>query len=498
MAKPIFERRTSNINKIAALVSGIVFTIGFAEIALRTFHALNPPPTLDAFELGQVENTNRIRILAVGESTTAAIGVGPASNTWPSLLEKKLNDHLKRTGAAEEVAVFNIGRSASNTQFLVTEVENGLEKFNADVVISMMGINDKSIFFREAHPLAKWSHTYRFLYWASVAWSCPACFQIDLSTPHLGDEKVYTGRSREAIERGIKLFEKFKATANTSEESLAAFLKSLSELQREYGEDQHGLNIRVGSDLFSYGRDPQTAARDKSAPKRLLQLSESVLKTSYPHVLLKDEMALEMYCNAKMAQGQNCLEPIKEALKQGARVRAPLLLMATQNSEYKDPVIDKVLAQAGFEFDPSRRSYEATRSSYIKMLRLIEKSDSLWFMMQYPTGLVNGLKGFFVRSYGRDFNSYATSFYDTQDIEKVDPEFESAFASVRFISNRNFVELVNAENQGEYFSDYFGRDQGLDFGHAKLKGNEVIAQNAFDALIANWPEIRARAKRRRQ
>lgn len=98
-----------------------------------------------------------------------------------------------------------------------------------------------------------------------------------------------------------------------------------------------------------------------------------------------------------MALGGNCVEQIKEALQRGARVRAPLLMMATQNPEFKDRVIDKVLSQAGFEFDPNRRSFEATN-----------------------------------------------------------------------------------------------------FGHAKLKGNEVIAQNAFEALIANWPEISARAKRRRQ
>ena len=218
---------------------------------------------------------------------------------------------------------------------------------------------------------------------------------------------------------------------------------------------------------------------------------------SYGHVLLRDEVGLETFCNIRVAQGNSCLNQIKEAIKLGTRIRAPLLTIATIFQEQRDPVIDEVLSMAGFEFDPTRRSFEATRMSYLRMLSLVEKSNSLWFMMQYPTGHVNGLKGFFVRSYGKDFASYSSSFYDSQAIEKVDPEFEKAFKSVRLISNRNFVDLVNARNQADYFSDYFGRSQGLEFGHAKMKGNQVIAENAFNELIANWPEIHARAKKRR-
>ncbi|MBN8539429.1 MAG: SGNH/GDSL hydrolase family protein [Deltaproteobacteria bacterium] len=487
-----------NQKKIGASVVGLLFTLCFAEVALRIFHAVNPPPTMDNFDLGQLEDTDRIRILTVGESTTAAIGSGPPQHTWPALLEKMLNNQLKRIGAKERVAVFNIGRAASNTPFLVTEVENGLEKFNADVVISMMGINDKSIFFRERHPLAKWSHTYRFLYWASVAWTCPACFQIDLSTPHFAKVDRYTARQLKAVGKGTELFSQFQAEADTAQARIDEFLESLSKLQAEFGDDQNVLNIKVAGDLFMYAHEPSTRRRDETAKRRLLEVAESVLSKDYGPVLLLDEAGLETLCNIRLALGKNCLEEIKEAIKLGARIRAPLLTMATLNPKFKDPVIDKILSQAGFEFDPARRSFESTRISYIKMLNLVEKSNSLWFIMQYPTGLVNGLKGFFVRSYGKDFASYASSFYDTQEIEKVDPEFESAFKSVRFISNRNFVEIVNAENQSEYFSDYFGRDQGLDFGHAKLKGNEVIAKNAFEAIMADWSEITARAKLRRR
>jgi len=102
-------------------------------------------------------------------------------------------------GSIEKVAVFNIGRSASNTQFLVTEFENGPEKFNA--------------------------------------------------------------------------------TGDTSEHNISAIVKSVRELQNEFGEDQHGLNVRLGRNLFSLGRAPQAAVPDKTAPERLLKLSESILKS---------------------------------------------------------------------------------------------------------------------------------------------------------------------------------------------------------------------------
>jgi hypothetical protein len=102
------------IRTLVAVFSGLAFTIVFAEAALRLFHVFSPPPSMDRFDLGQVDNTDRIRILTVGESTTAAIGSGPTANTWPSLLEKS-SMIIFRKWAPSKKSLFSISAGQHRT-----------------------------------------------------------------------------------------------------------------------------------------------------------------------------------------------------------------------------------------------------------------------------------------------------------------------------------------------------------------------------------------------
>ena len=77
--------------RIAVSLAGFLFALCVAEAALRVFHAVNPPPTLDNFDLAHDENTDLIRILTVGESTTAANGFGPP----PTLLASTSGKHAE-------------------------------------------------------------------------------------------------------------------------------------------------------------------------------------------------------------------------------------------------------------------------------------------------------------------------------------------------------------------------------------------------------------------
>lgn len=70
------------------------------------------------------------RILCLGESTTA--------NTWPSVLEDILNQ--KNIGI--KFSVIDKGVPGITTPLIVSQLKNNLDKYNPDMVIAMIGIND--------------------------------------------------------------------------------------------------------------------------------------------------------------------------------------------------------------------------------------------------------------------------------------------------------------------------------------------------------------------
>lgn len=75
------------------------------------------------------------RIICFGESTTA-IGGG---YSYPSQLEEILN----KKSPGIKFSVVNKGIIAANTGFIVSQLEENLAKYKPDMVITMMGVNDR-------------------------------------------------------------------------------------------------------------------------------------------------------------------------------------------------------------------------------------------------------------------------------------------------------------------------------------------------------------------
>lgn len=80
----------------------------------------------------------RYRIVALGESTTAWIH-GPA---WPELLEQELN----RRAGAPRFRVYNLGVGGADTTAILGRLIDAAMKFQPNMVITMMGINDVESF----------------------------------------------------------------------------------------------------------------------------------------------------------------------------------------------------------------------------------------------------------------------------------------------------------------------------------------------------------------
>ncbi|MDD5729504.1 MAG: tetratricopeptide repeat protein [Candidatus Omnitrophica bacterium] len=129
---------------IILLISGIIFSLIALEIGLRLGGLIF---------LSRQEHPNGIfghrdgnyLILCLGESTTAG-----GKDSYPAQLEKILNQHSQKT----KFSVINKGLPSINSTYLVTHLENNLEKYRPDMVITMMGINDNRIKYYEDIPEA--------------------------------------------------------------------------------------------------------------------------------------------------------------------------------------------------------------------------------------------------------------------------------------------------------------------------------------------------------
>ncbi|MFC2091515.1 tetratricopeptide repeat protein [Elusimicrobiota bacterium] len=86
---------------------------------------------LNKRSLSQTEN---LRILCIGESTTAMGG----KDSYPRQLENILNDRSSKI----DFAVINKGVPAINTTYILSNIEKNLHKYDPHIVVAMMGIND--------------------------------------------------------------------------------------------------------------------------------------------------------------------------------------------------------------------------------------------------------------------------------------------------------------------------------------------------------------------
>ncbi|MBR9679064.1 MAG: hypothetical protein GON13_02245 [Nanoarchaeota archaeon] len=83
---------------------------------------------------GYATHKNVYTILCLGESTTSHL----PGNSWPSELYKILKEKN-----ITEFRIINAGKVSVTTGMIISELDENIEKYNPDMVISMMGINDK-------------------------------------------------------------------------------------------------------------------------------------------------------------------------------------------------------------------------------------------------------------------------------------------------------------------------------------------------------------------
>ncbi|MFH1799408.1 MAG: hypothetical protein ABH891_00980, partial [Candidatus Omnitrophota bacterium] len=130
---------TSLLRKTALVLFGVVLFLVLLEVGLR----LGGFVLLSIREYGNSQSLKQkdtYRILCLGESTT--------EGTYPKLLEEVLN----RRHIGIRFSVIDKGRTSTDTPAILRIVETYLAEHHPDMVVAMMGINDKGVRYYQDIP----------------------------------------------------------------------------------------------------------------------------------------------------------------------------------------------------------------------------------------------------------------------------------------------------------------------------------------------------------
>ncbi len=147
-------RRKSLWKKIATVLLGLLLVFAILEVGLRVggFIMLS---VQEYGNLQSIKQNGEFRIMCLGESTT--------QNEYPPYLEEILNKH----DLGVKISVIDKGLANTNTVAIMRGLEANLDRYQPDVVVTMMGCNDwMTMYYQEIPEANSWAfkhcRVYRF------------------------------------------------------------------------------------------------------------------------------------------------------------------------------------------------------------------------------------------------------------------------------------------------------------------------------------------------
>ncbi len=130
-------RRSGMLKNIALLLFGVFVALVLVESALRVTGWLFLQARVPARLSSSSDPAGTIRVLCLGESTTADMEL-LGTQSYPAQLERILNE---RSGS-DRFVVINRGVPATTTDRIVKKLPTNLDEQEPDIVVTMMGVND--------------------------------------------------------------------------------------------------------------------------------------------------------------------------------------------------------------------------------------------------------------------------------------------------------------------------------------------------------------------
>jgi len=469
----VHQIKTPIWQKISLIIFGLFLTLAILEIGLRIggFILLS---LQERRNLLAIKQKDAYRIMCLGESTTAG--------QYPSFLEETLNER----SIGIKFSVIDKGSRGTHTGLILSELEANLDKYNPDMVVTIMGINDfgthipyeavstsKIILFFMSFRTYKLARLL-LLHIVTKAKESPSNLlksgfkedsarqmnsmpedelfnkAIELTSKN---DWAYVGLGRIYRDEGdlFRAEEAFKKSIALNPNNDWAYV-GLGRIYRDKGKFleaeeafKKAIAINPSNDWAYVG-----AGRSYREKGKFLEAEEAFKKAIAlnPH---NDWAYVEL---AWIYRDQGKLFQIEALFKRGIELN-PMAdgLYAGLSTVYQEMGRLELAEEYSKKANELRlKEYSPiTVNNYHKFKQILDKRDVRLVCVQYPMRSVESLK-------------------------KIFPEQEG----IIFVDNENaFKTAIKKAGYKKYFVDMFGSD----FGHCTTRGNRLLAENIADAIL---------------
>ena len=443
-------KKNSFKQKIVLILFGLCLCAVLLEIGLRmgSFVILSLQEYRNQLSIRQ---KGEYRILCLGESTTM--------NQWPSPLEEILNQ--KNLGI--KFSVIDKGIDGTNTGIIVSSLEDNLDKYNPQMVITMMGINDEKNVLRYEDVSAKK---------ATLFFKSFRIYKlIKLLHLHISNLKEQEKMLKKVIEinpeneQGYnELEEHYRDTGERTKAE--KMLKKAIEInpENENGYIELGrYNINTGEynkaiEMFKkaieinpenewgyieLGEHYEGTGKRTKAEEMFKKAIEINPENEWGY----NELGEHYRDTGERTKAEEMFEKAIEINPQSDIFNAALAVLYREEGKYS-------LAKEYYSKAESLRlEYynPVTRHNYQKLKEIVAKRGIKLVCVQYPMRSIESLKKMFEK------------------------EEDSIFVD----NEKLFKKVVEKEGYDEYFRDMLGGD----FGHCTSKGNQLLAENIANTIL---------------
>ncbi len=414
------QPRTPFRQRIILILFGISLFFVLFEVGLRIggFILLSLQEHRNKLSIRQ---KGTYRILCLGESTTV--------RQWPPFLKEILNQR----NIGIKFVVIDKGIPGANTGFIVSQLEANLDKYQPDLVVTMMGINDYG-----AHmPYEAGSTTQIMLFFKSFkTYKLTRLLWLHIITKAKEMGFYKPEKNNWLIQRlQHNLQEIGLKAAYTKEDNLiqweTAFKKALELNPQNYQAD-----VELGRFYISQGK-----------PGEAEQVFKKALELNPQNDQADVELGRFYISQGKPGKAEQLFKKALELNPQNYQAHVELAVIYGEMGNY---ILYKEYEEKAKQI--RERFYNPiTFNNYRRFKQILNRKKVKWICVQYPVRSIEPLKKIFEGKEG-------IFFVDNEEI---------------------FKSVVLREGYGEYFRDIFGGD----FGHCTEKGNRLLAENIANVIL---------------
>jgi tetratricopeptide (TPR) repeat protein len=411
-------------NKLLFILFGILLSLLVLEAGLQTCSLAYSMHKNYRNETSLRKNERPYKILCLGESTT--------DGQYPKFLEEILNS--RNLGIS--FSVIDKGHTGTFTDLILLNLESYIKRYNPDMVVTMMGVNDKR---RDVVVLANAADRfYARLKTYKLAKSLK--FHINVKYNILKN-KCFNSSNQAVI----------KSQFGVSDTCSASVYNADNNFSNKFHEYLSAAKIFSGQGLMAEAERMffKAISVNPKNDQAYVELANFYLYRKQGPFKEAENMYLKaISINPKNDRACVPLASLYKQLGKYEEARSVYIKLLDNNSDVnKSDIYIKFLSEKNI----NKYYGPATQHNYIKLRDELKNRNIRHVCVEYPTRDITYLK-----------------------------EMIGSDSNVIFVDNeKSFKDVVEKEGYDIYFIDKFAKD----WGHCTGKGNKLLAQNIADAIL---------------